>query len=501
MMIWALLIVPAAFGLFCLLSRSSSLCRYLLVISALFHSTMVVVLACHRELAPPSGWIGLDDAGLLFLGITSLLFSGAAIYTFGYIKAEGNSPIKDMEEHFFFKNSHNAVFVGCMLFFLATMSLVTVSRHLGLMWVAIEATTLSSAPLIYYHRHHRSLEAVWKYILICSVGIALAMLGNFFIVVAGANIEGAGPLMALDDLIGHAPGLNPAWMKAAFVLCLVGYGTKMGLAPMHNWLPDAHSEAPSSISALLSGALLNCAFLVLLRIHTVMIAAGLGDTSRMLFVLLGLVSLAFAAVFIIGQKDFKRMLAYSSVEHMGIIALGLGIGGMGITGSMFHAVNHSLIKGMLFMTAGNIMAARQTKTIAEVKGLIYTRPLTAMLWLAGALAIVGMPPFGTFLSELTILGAMLDSGHFFVAGAYLLALGIIFAAFTAKALPMIFSPPDGSSQVTPENKLHKPSVKKEPVWSIAPLALFGFLSLMLGIYMPPWLSGLLDGISRSLGGQ
>lgn len=500
-MIWALLILPASLGLFCLLSRSSNLCRYLLVIGALCHSTMVLILACHRELAISSQWIGLDDAGLLFLGITSLLFSGAAVYTFGYLKAEGDSPIKDMEEHFFFKNSHNAVFVGCMLFFLATMTLVTVSRHLGLMWVAIEATTLSSAPLIYYHRHHRSLEAVWKYILICSVGIALAMLGNFFIVVAGAHIEGAGPLLALDDLIGHASDLNPAWMKAAFVLCLVGYGTKMGLAPMHNWLPDAHSEAPSSISALLSGALLNCAFLVLLRIHTVMIAAGLGDTSRMLFVLLGLMSLGFAAVFIIGQKDFKRMLAYSSVEHMGIIALGLGIGGMGITGGLFHAVNHSLIKGMLFMTAGNIMAAHQTKTIADVKGLMYTRPFTAMLWLAGAMAIVGMPPFGIFLSELTILGAILDAGRFFVAGAYLLALGIIFAAFTAKVLPMIFSPPTDLPPVRPENNTKKVSLKREPVWSIAPLALFGFLSFVLGIYMPPWLSGLLDGVSRSLGGQ
>ena len=500
-MIWALLILPASVGLFCLLSRSSDLCRYLLMISAFCHSAMVILLACHRELALPSGWMGLDDVGLLFLGITSLLFSGAAIYTFGYLKAEGGHSRKDIEEHFFFKNSHNAVFVGCMLFFLATMTLVTVSRHLGLMWVAIEATTLSSAPLIYFHRHHRSLEAVWKYILICSVGIALAMLGNFFIVVAGSQIQGAGPLMSLEDLIGHAPDLNPAWMKAAFVLCLVGYGTKMGLAPMHNWLPDAHSEAPSSISALLSGALLNCAFLVLLRIHTVMIAAGLGETSRMLFVLMGLVSLAFAAVFIIGQKDFKRMLAYSSVEHMGIIALGLGIGGIGITGSLFHAVNHSLIKGMLFMTAGNIMAAHQTKTIADVKGLIYTRPFTAMLWLTGSLAIVGMPPFGTFLSELTILGAMLDSGHFFVAGAYLFALGIIFAAFTAKVLPMIFSPPIEPPPASPGKNHNGPWDKKEPLWSIAPLALLGFLCLVLGIYMPPWLSELLDGVSLSLGGQ
>jgi len=321
------------------------------------------------------------------------------------------------------------------------------------------------------------------------------MLGNFFIVVAGSNIEGIGSLLALDDLLRHAKDLNPTWMKAAFVLCLVGYGTKMGLAPMHNWLPDAHSEAPSSVSALLSGALLNCAFLALLRIHTVMIAAGQGETSRSLFVLLGLVSLVFAAVFIIGQKDFKRMLAYSSVEHMGIIALGIGIGGIGIGGSLFHAVNHSLIKGMLFMTAGNIMTAYQTKNISDVKGLIYLRPVTAVLWLAGGVAITGLPPFGTFLSKLTILGAMTDSGHWAVAIIYLFALGVIFAALMAKVLPMVFSPLD--EEILPGAQ----AVSAEPFWSIAPLAVFGFFSLLLGLYMPSWLFKLLSHVSLSLGGH
>jgi len=503
MMIILLLAVPAVLGLFCLISRSSSLCRYILCASAVFHFTLVILLGIDHTGTIASGWIGLDDTGFLFLGITSLLFLGSSVYTFGYLKSETKNEKKDLEEHFFFKNSHNSVFVGCMLLFLSTMSLVTVSRHLGLMWIAIEATTLSSAPLIYYHRHHRSLEAVWKYILICSVGIALAMLGNFFIVVAGSHIEGIGTLLALDDLLSHARELNPIWMKAAFVLCLVGYGTKMGLAPMHNWLPDAHSEAPSSVSALLSGALLNCAFLALLRIHTVMIAAGLGQTSRTLFILLGLVSLVFAAVFIIGQKDFKRMLAYSSVEHMGIIALGIGIGGIGIGGSLFHAINHSLIKGMLFMTAGNIMTAYQTKTISDVRGLIYLRPLTAVLWLAGGLAITGLPPFGTFLSELTILGGMTDSGQYAVAAVYLFALGVIFAALMAKVLPMVFSLPNEKD----EKLLHRvkksdgESVRVEPFWSIAPLAVFGSFSLVLGLYMPPWLSALLNRVSQYLGGQ
>ncbi|ACN16958.1 HyfF [Desulforapulum autotrophicum HRM2] len=496
MMIWLILLVPAAAGLICFLSRSRSLCRYLLCVAAVFHSLLVGWQWFNHGSALQSAWIGLDDAGLLFLSITSLLFLGSSVYTFGYLKAEAQGHRRDMEENILFKNSNDAVFTGCLLFFLSTMSLVTVSRHLGLMWVAIEATTLSSAPLIYYHRHHRSLEAVWKYLLICSIGIALAMLGNFFIVVAGSNINATGSLLSLDTLMANATRLNPTWLKAAFVLCLVGYGTKMGLAPMHNWLPDAHSEAPSSVSALLSGALLNCAFLVLLRIHVVMTAAGLGQTSGRLFMILGLISLVIAAIFIIGQKDFKRMLAYSSVEHMGIIALGIGVGGIGISGSIFHAVNHSLIKGMLFMTAGNLMTSYQTKDIAGVSGLIYTRPVTAILWLAGTVAIIGSPPFGIFLSELTILGAMVDKARYGVAAVYLLTLGIIFAALSAKVLPMVFSQPPG--QTDPKNTS---PTDPEPAWSIAPLAVFGILSLILGIYMPPWLAKVLDGITLYVGGQ
>jgi hydrogenase-4 component F len=227
-----------------------------------------------------------------------------------------------------------------------------------------------------------------------------------------------------------------------------------------------------------------------------MTAAGLGQTSGRLFMILGLISLVIAAIFIIGQKDFKRMLAYSSVEHMGIIALGIGVGGIGISGSIFHAVNHSLIKGMLFMTAGNLMTSYQTKDIAGVSGLIYTRPVTAILWLAGTIAIIGSPPFGIFLSELTILGAMVDKARYGVAAVYLLTLGIIFAALSAKVLPMVFSQPPG--QTDPKNTS---PTDPEPAWSIAPLAVFGILSLILGIYMPPWLAKVLDGITLYVGGQ
>ena len=356
----------------------------------------------------------------------------------------GRASTHDDEEELPFVNFPEAVFAGCLLLFLATMTLVSVSRHLGLMWVGVEATTLASAPLIYFHRHHRSLEATWKYLLICSVGIALALLGNFFVAVAARSAGGPMIHLTIDDLVAHAGSLNPLWLKAAFLFFLVGYGTKMGLAPLHTWLPDAHSEAPSVVSALLSGALLNCAFLTILRAHSLLSAAGLAAFSSDLLVLFGLISMVVAAVFILGQADFKRMLAYSSVEHMGILALGIGIGGVATFGAMLHAVNHSLTKAMLFLAAGNILALYRTKSTTRVRGVLRTLPVTGVLWLAGFLAIVGSPPFGPFLSELTILKGVLDAGRPLVAVAYLSALAIVFVGMATIFLRMAYGPPPAS---------------------------------------------------------
>ena len=274
---------------------------------------------------------------------------------------------------FCLSNAPEAIFTACILFFLGTMTLVHISRHFGFIWVAMEATTLVSAPLIYFHRHHRSLEATWKYLLICSVGIAIALLGNFFLAIAASNSARTIPLL-IDDLIANASQLNIPWVKAAFIFFLVGYGTKMGLAPMHTWLPDAHSEAPSVVSALLSGALLNCAFVGILRAFQVCAAAGQIVFAQDLLVLFGLVSMACAAIFIIGQADYKRMLAYSSVEHMGILALGVGLGGSAVFGAMLHAINHSLTKATLFLVAGNIVSIYKSKIASDVSGLVPCNP-------------------------------------------------------------------------------------------------------------------------------
>jgi hydrogenase-4 component F len=383
------------------------------------------------------------------------------------------------------------VFTGTLLFFLAAMTLVAVSQHFGLLWVAVEATTLASAPLIYFHRHHRSLEATWKYLLICSVGIALALLGNFFLAVAASVNDGSSVPLVLNDMLRLGTHFNIPWLKAAFLFLLVGYGTKMGLAPLHTWLPDAHSEAPSVVSALLSGALLNCAFLGILRAQQVLNAAGQAAFGRELLLLFGLASMAVAAVFIVSQADYKRMLAYSSVEHMGILSIGIGLGGTGAFGAMLHAVNHSVTKAMLFLVAGNILTAFRTKRVAEVQGVLGILPVSGVLWVGGFLAITGSPPFGPFLSEFTIFKAAVDGGNGVAAVVYLILLALIFIGMITAALRM--------AQGAPEKVAMNVSRAEGSLSIASPLAL-ALLILLLGVYIPPPLRDILREAARVVGG-
>lgn len=490
-MILTLLLLPTLAGLLCLLPQAGTYRRTILFYTAIVHAGLTGATWLGRPSPALEGWLQLDSLGQLFLSIISVLFLAAAVYSIGYLRQESPSTRTDFEEGFLFANAPEATFTGCLLLFLAAMTLVTCSHRFGLLWVAIEATTLASAPLIYFHRHHRSLEATWKYLMICSVGIALALLGNFFLAVAAANPGGDPIPLILSDVIQHASQLHAAWLKAAFLLLLVGYGTKMGLAPLHTWLPDAHSEAPSVVSALLSGALLNCAFLGILRVQQVCVAAGYATFGQELLIGFGLLSMAVAAIFVLGQTDYKRMLAYSSVEHMGILALGVGVGGAATFGAMLHAVNHSLTKAMLFLVAGNILAAYHTKSTAEVRGVLQVLPISGVLWVAGFLAITGSPPFGPFLSELTILKAALDQGRTGVAIAYVVLLMIIFVGMATIVLCMAQgSPKDGDKNL--------PS-RKESAFAVAPAAALIAAVLLLGLYIPPVLLHALQGAAQALG--
>ncbi|MBI4369511.1 MAG: NADH dehydrogenase FAD-containing subunit [Elusimicrobia bacterium] len=465
-MILSLILVPAAAGVAAFLIRSSLLLRVLLAAVGLFHIIFTAKAWLIRPQPALGGWLAADAPGLIFLSLVSVLFLAAAVYGAGYLKGEPSGERMDFEEGDLFSNAPEARFVGCLLFFLATMTAACLSRHFGLFWVATEATTLSSAPLIFFHRHHRSLEATWKYLLICSVGIALALLGNSFLAAAGPGLP-----MDLDGLLAQAARLNRTWLKGAFLLFLIGYGTKMGLAPLHTWLPDAHSESPSLVSALLSGALLNCSFLGILRLQQVLSAAGEAAFGQELLVIFGLMSMGVAAAFVQGQGDYKRMLAYSSVEHMGVLALGVGLGSAGAFGAMLHAVNHSVIKAMLFLVAGNILSVYKTKSALEVRGALRILPLSGALWLAGLLAISGSPPFGAFLSEFVILKAALDQGQILVAVFYLIFLAMVFVGMATTVLGMAL----GDASRSP----HKEG------WSRTfPPAILAACSLLLGIHIP-----------------
>lgn len=488
-MIALLIVIPAAVGIVAFFVESDRLRRILLVCAALAHTT----LSLTTWLVPPApalgGWLAEDALGRLIETLTSVLFLAASFYGVAYLREERSRPHSDFEEGFLFSNAREATFTGCLLLFLAAMTLVTVSQQLALLWVAVEGTTLASAPLIFFHRHHRSLEATWKYLLICSVGIAFALLGIFFLAVAASDPGSSTISLMVDDLRTNAHHLNVPWLKAAFVLLLVGYGTKMGLAPFHTWLPDAHSEAPSVASALLSGALLNCAFLGILRTQEICVAGGLADFSDKLLLVFGLLSMAVAAVFIAGQTDYKRMLAYSSVEHMGILAVGVGLGGAAVFGAVLHLINHSLTKAMLFLVAGNLLAVYRTKSTAGVAGALTALPVSGALWLLGLFAITGSPPFGPFLSEFTIVKAALDQGQTFVAVIFLVILAVILGAMAAPALTM--------AQGTPgEHVLPVPG--RSFALSAVPV-LLGIAVLMMGVYVPPVLTRALREAAHLLG--
>jgi hydrogenase-4 component F len=487
-----LVFAPAAAGILAFGIRSHLARRTILVAVAFLHALLVAVTWFRTPSPSWHGALALDEPGLLFLSIASALFLVTAFYAVGYLARETPGRHADFEDGFLFVNQPEAVFTGCLLLFLATMTLVTVSQHFGLLWVAVEATTLSSAPLIYFHRQHRSLEATWKYLIVCSVGIGLALLGTMFLSVAAARAGGAEVPLSVAGLVARGGALDAAWLKLAFVLLLVGYGTKMGLAPLHTWLPDAHSESPSVVSALMSGTLLNCAFLAVLRAYQVCVSAGLGPFCRELLVVFGLVSMGVAAVFLIGQSDFKRLLAYSSVEHMGILALGTGIGGLAGFGALLHAVNHSLAKAMLFLVAGNVLARYKTKSVADVRGILATSPRTGALWVAGFFAITGAPPFGLFVSEFIILRGAMEQGRPAIAVAYLALLAVAFFAMADTMLRMAQGPSSAppSRGGTNESRL---------AW--LPPAVLGGAVVVLGVWLPPVLNRLLEAASTVIGGR
>jgi hydrogenase-4 component F len=456
-----LVCIPIAWALVALAIPSNRWRPWVLPLGGISHLVMTVVVLQGPQLRGFYGWLSLDPLGKIFLGLVSLLFCLCACYAPGYLALR--------------KNRNNRVLCTCLMLSQGMMTLIILSHHLGLMWVAMETTTLISAPGLYFNQNPRSLEATWKYLLVCSVGIALALLGSLFLAYS-ALYAGLESTLMFDDLVRLAPKLSVPWLHAAIIFLVVGYGTKMGLAPMHTWKPDAYGEAPGMIGAVLAGGMTNCAFLAILRFVHISHAAGEGDFIRRMLVFLGLLSMALAAAFLVRQRDFKRMLAYSSVEHMGILALGVGIGGAATWAALLHVIANGLTKGVLFLSVGNIHRVYGSKITADVRGVLRRMPVSGSMFLLGFLAITGLPPFAPFVSEFALLSAAFRQGHLWAGALFVFFLMVIYFGFGATVVAMVFgnpSPAAGNTQIY------------DTAATVWPILSFAALVLLLGVYLPP----------------
>ena len=420
-------------------------------------------------------FLRVDGLSAFFLLNVALVSGLALVYSLDYLRhTEG--------ERF----SSARWFYALLFFFMFTMVGVCLSSNLGLLWIMMEATTLASALLVGFYNTRGAVEAGWKYLIVCTVGIAFALFGTIVLYLAAIR-SGLPPNVALDwtALMEAAPRLagGTALLKLAFVFVVVGYGTKVGFVPMHSWLPDAHAEAPSPISAMLSGVLLNCALYTLLRYDAIISRAMGTNFTHTLLLVFGVLSLVTAGLLIVVQRDLKRLLAYSSIEHMGIVAIGVGLGGgLGLYGALLHTFNHSLGKTMLFFVAGNVRQNFGTLRMDRIGGLARTMPKTALALILGSLAIVGLPPFALFVSEFAILSEAFTQSRVLVVTLFLATLTVVFGGMLQHLFGMFF------------RETKQPAAVPHMALSEAvPIALAAAGLVWFGVHIPAGFKALIDG--------
>lgn len=396
-----------------------------------------VVLSLWLLIAPPDvspqAWLGFDPLARAVLPAVSLLFMACAAYGVSYLRVRAERP--------------NRVFVALLLLVLALLSAGHQARHLGLLWITTEAVTLAAVPLLHFNATPRAFEATWKYLLVGGTGVALSLLGSFCLGYASLYGGGEGNLTFVA-LTAQGVGLSRPWVLTAWVLLLVGYGTKMGLAPMHTWKPDAYGEAPGIVGAILAGGVTTVAFTALLRVRMVVDAAGQGAIADRTLLVIGMFSMVVAALFLLGTRDMKRMLAYSSVEHMGILVIGAGFGKLGVGAALFHVWSNSLTKGALFLSVGNINRAAGGRTMDQVGGMSALTPYSAAIFVAGLFAVTACPPFGPFFSELAMVRAGFASSHGAVVGVLLGCLLFAFFGLTRLVFAIVDGRPRMASKAS-----------------------------------------------------
>jgi hydrogenase-4 component F len=407
----------------------------------------VVVWQVHARGELQEGrYLRADGLSAFFLMGIAFISGLVVIYASGYLRHMGEG-----------RFSSPRWFYALVFLFLFTMISVCLSANLGLLWIMMEGTTLASALLVGFYNTEGAVEAGWKYLIVCTVGIAFALFGTIVLYLAAVK-AGMSPAAALDwvSLMNAAPhaGFDPHLLKLAFVFIIVGYGTKIGFVPMHSWLPDAHAEAPTPISALLSAVLLNCAMYALMRYDAIVSRAAGPAFPHTLLLVFGVMSMVVAGLLILVQRNLKRLMAYSSIEHMGIIAIGLGLGGpLGLFGALLHTFNHSVAKSLLFFGAGNVRHNLGTTRMDGIQGVSRTMPQTCAALVVGGLAIVGLPPFSLFISEFAILSEAFTQARYLVVVLFLTVLSVVFGGFAYHLFRMLCGEPNRR----PENSRLIPS--------------------------------------------
>lgn len=469
-MINTILIFPIIACLLVLIIKNKTFNTWMVNLYAVLHFVITVLLALGHGAKNGIPYFAVDNTNMIFLIVLSVVFLMVAIYNTGYVK---NLDVPDR------RISHYSFMI---LVFVLSMTGTLLSTDLGLAWVLVEATTLSSAYLIYFNKTKHSIEAAWKYVFICSIGIALAFVGIILLNVSSGAVNS----MNFAQLYEYASRFDLAWLKLAFVFMLFGFGAKMGLAPIHFWLPDAHSEAPSPISALLSAALLNSAFLVIVRVFKIMEIANCTDYARLMLFVMGFLSLFVTTVFVYHIKNYKRMLAYSSIENMGILAIGMALGPVAYYAVVLHLIGHSLAKASFFLTSGNILELFDSKRIKSVSGIVNADGKTGWLWIASFLAICAFPTSVLFISEFLIIKAMILQKHYILCVLFVLLLTIILFGIGRVVIKMTFGElSEDKAKLIEENK------KKVSLWMYIPQVIMLVIVFVMGVYIPDYLNNII----------
>jgi len=471
-----LLVIPATAAALLALIRGYRLSAALNVLACLASLGVALSLSIWR---PAEGlYLRVDDLSVVFIVLSAFVGLTTSVFSASYIAHEVEigrlTPVRLRFYHAMYQ----------VLMFAMTLALI--ANNIGLMWVAVELATLTTVLMVAVYRTHEAIEAAWKYFILGSVGIALALFGTILVYVAARPVVGEGLAgMVWTVLVAKAHRFDPILLDLAFVFLMLGYGTKVGLAPLHAWLPDAHAEGPTPISAVLSGLLLNVALYALLRFKMLLAANAAAIAPGPLMITLGLVSLIFAAFMLYRRRDIKRLFAYSSIEHMGVIAFAFGMGGpLANFAGLLHMTMHSLTKSAIFFNVGHIAQAKGTQAIADIRGLTVSHPTLGWSLVFAVMAIAGVPPFGIFTSEFLVVSSTFARAPV-LAIPLVFGLLVAFGALLMRLQGLAFGEPSPGAAPTKASYL----------------PMFGHLALVLaaGVFFPPLITGWFQHVAKLLG--